>query len=243
MFHAGSLTRKYLLITLFSIAMALLEAVVVVYLRIHYYPHGFSFPLALVDARVFTIELLRELATLAMLIAVSGLAGAAFSQYLAWFLFSFGVWDIFYYVWLKVLLDWPATLLDWDVLFLIPIIWLGPVLAPIICSAFMILLAALILHRSAKGMKANLHGLEWALLLVGSFFVLYSFMVDYATLLLKGGFLQHMQNLGQDPAFQRALAAFAPDRFRWEVFSAGCSAYLAAILHYLLRGRTLKLKK
>ena len=234
-FQLNTLSRKFLLVALFSIAMALIEAVVVVYLRFLYHPYGFSFPLPLVDARVFTIELLRELATLVMLAAVSLLAGSTFSHYIAWFLFSFGVWDIFYYIWLKVLLDWPTTLLDWDILFLIPITWLGPVLAPIICSVLMILLAVLMLHRNAKGQNVNLKIQEWALLILGSVFVLYSFMVDYAALLLKGGFHRQMQNLAQNPAFQRTLAEFVPSRFQWELFSIGCIAYLAVIVHFCLR--------
>ena len=42
----------------------------------------------------------------------------------------FGVWDLFYNVWLKVLIDWPQSWLEWDVLFLIPSVWLGPWICP-----------------------------------------------------------------------------------------------------------------
>ena len=42
----------------------------------------------------------------------------------------FGVWDLFYYAWLKVLIDWPQRWLEWDVLFLIPNVWLGPWICP-----------------------------------------------------------------------------------------------------------------
>ena len=42
----------------------------------------------------------------------------------------FGVWDLFYYLWLKVLIGWPRTWLEWDVLFLIPAVWLGPWICP-----------------------------------------------------------------------------------------------------------------
>ena len=60
-------------------------------------------------------------------------------------------WDIFYYVWLKVLLNWPATLLDWDVLFLIPVAWASPVLYPVLVSTAMFAFAVAILYRGAQG--------------------------------------------------------------------------------------------
>ena len=66
---------------------------------------------------------------------------------LAVFLISFAVWDVFYYVWLKVILNWPASLFDWDILFLIPTLWAGPTLAPLLTSALMCVIAAILLSR------------------------------------------------------------------------------------------------
>ena len=60
-----------------------------------------------------------------MLATVGSAAGRTAVGKFAFFLFLFGVWDIFYYIWLKVFLHWPASLLTWDVLFLIPVPWVA----------------------------------------------------------------------------------------------------------------------
>ena len=52
---------------------------------------------------------------------------------------AFGAWDIFYYVFLRLISGWPRTLLDWDILFLLPLPWWGPVLAPVSIALVMIL--------------------------------------------------------------------------------------------------------
>jgi len=102
--------KKHILnYTIFAIAMAYLEAVVVVYLRELYYPDGFHFPLILIPAEIAWIEIGREAATIVMLWMVATLAAKNFRQKFAWFIFNFAVWDIFYYVWLKVMLDWPQS--------------------------------------------------------------------------------------------------------------------------------------
>lgn len=112
-----------------------------VYLRELYYPGGFKFPLELLPPWLMVIEITREFSTLLMLFSVAWISGRNFLQQLSVFLFLFGIWDIFYYVALKIFLDWPGSFLTWDLLFLIPITWLGPVLAPVICSVVMILTA------------------------------------------------------------------------------------------------------
>jgi hypothetical protein len=48
------------------------------------------------------------------------------------------LWDIFYYVGLKTLLGWPPSLFTWDVLFLIPVPWSAPVLAPVAAAAYFV---------------------------------------------------------------------------------------------------------
>lgn len=135
--------KQLLWLTFFSIAMGLLEAAVVIYLRYLYYPDGFRFPLTLMAENVVITELLREVATLIMLVGVAVLAGRTAHQRFAFFLIAFGVWDIFYYVFLKLLLGWPESLLTWDILFLLPVPWVGPVLTPCLVSLTMILMAGL----------------------------------------------------------------------------------------------------
>src|SRR5262245_16854815 len=121
------LAKQFFWVSVYAIAMALLEAVVVAYLRAL---------LQITDQHValgsyIPLEIGREVATIVMLVAVGWLAGRTGLERWAYGLFAFGLWDIWYYIWLKVLIGWPETLLDWDILFLIPLRWWGPVLSPV----------------------------------------------------------------------------------------------------------------
>jgi hypothetical protein len=133
--------------------MAYVESAVVSYLRFLYYPDGFRIgdgsSLAAVGSGAFRIELGREAATIVMLAAVSLLAARrSWWERLAYFVWSFAVWDIFYYVWLYVILGWPPNLMTLDVLFLIPRVWVAPVILPVVVSGIMLVLATVILRRT-----------------------------------------------------------------------------------------------
>src|SRR5271156_3281024 len=127
-------------VVIFAVAMAWVESAVVFYLRSMmnriepYQPT----PLPAIGGFA-AVELPRELATLVMLFAVGMLAGRTWRARFGYAVIAFGVWDIFYYVFLKVICDWPHSLLDWDILFLLPVPWWGPVLAPVLISVLMIL--------------------------------------------------------------------------------------------------------
>src|SRR3990170_403953 len=129
--------HKLLWVSLFGIAFAFVETSMVVYLRALYYPEGFSFPLKVVSQEHLAVELAREAATIIILVTVGIIAGRKRWEKFGYFLAAFGIWDIFYYVWLKVALNWPQTLTDWDVLFLIPVPWVGPVIAPLLLALLM----------------------------------------------------------------------------------------------------------
>ena len=150
MLQKANLKKQIFTYTIFAIAMAYLEAVIVVYLRLLYYPEGFSFLLKDIPQPVLFIEIGREAATIIMLWFVARLADPYFKIRFSFFLFSFAVWDIFYYIWLKVLLDWPASWLEWDILFLIPVPWIAPWLAPVIVSICFIVVALIILNRKER---------------------------------------------------------------------------------------------
>jgi hypothetical protein len=107
-------------LTLFGISMGFLETSVVVYLREILYPNGFDFPLSMFPKHLALTEILREAATVIMLVAVGIFTGRTRTEKFGFFIFTFAVWDIFYYVFLKALLNWPESLLTWDILFLIP---------------------------------------------------------------------------------------------------------------------------
>ena len=141
----GPFFERIIIITLFAVAMGFLESAVVVYLRELYYPEGFSFPLTNLADHILITELFREIATMVMLVTVSMLAARKWNIRFAWFIYMFAIWDIFYYIFLWLLIGWPESLLTWDILFMIPTTWVGPVIAPVINSLTMILLASLIL--------------------------------------------------------------------------------------------------
>ena len=149
------MTRRLIWLMIFAVAMAYVESAVVVYLRAIYYPQGFTFPLVLMPSDMVAIEIGREAATLVMLLGVAMLAAVDRWDRILTFCIAFGVWDIAYYVWLWVFLRWPPSLLTWDVLFLIPVPWVGPVVAPVIVSVVMIVGSLVLMRRRAGGRRAG----------------------------------------------------------------------------------------
>ena len=123
-------------VAVYAIAMGFLEAVCVIYIR-KIFPVETNFPIPPMDQ--LGVEIVREVCTIIMLVAVAWLGGINFRTRLACFFYAFGLWDIFYYVGLAWMIGWPSSLLDWDCLFLIPKPWYGPVLAPMLISVYLIL--------------------------------------------------------------------------------------------------------
>lgn len=139
-------------LTVWGVAFAYIEASVVVYLRAIYYPEGFVFPVVIAENRMIVTELFRELATLVIMWATVKLAYERLQSQFAAFMVLFGIWDIFYYLFLKMVLGWPQSLASWDILFLIPMPWAGPVWAPVVVSLGLISAGVVMLQRHAKGM-------------------------------------------------------------------------------------------
>lgn len=175
--------RKILYLAVFAVAMGYLESVVVVYLRELYYPGGFAFPLKDMPYRMAMLEFGREAATIIMLLMVAVIAGRGLWARFAHFIFIFGIWDISYYVWLKVAINWPGGFLDSDILFLIPVPWVGPVIAPVLISTLMIISGLYIsrLGHSGINFRPGIRG--WILTLVGISIILYTFMRDGRSIL------------------------------------------------------------
>ena len=140
--------NKYLFLwaTVFAISMGYFEAAVVVDLREVLCVDGALFPLNLDSGTHGIIELGREFFSLVMLVSVSALLARNRATGVAWFCVLFGVWDIFYYVFLKIMLDWPASLMTWDILFLLPVPWVSPVVAPIIAAFTLIGIGVSTIH-------------------------------------------------------------------------------------------------
>ncbi|MEX2428324.1 MAG: hypothetical protein WD577_08785 [Bacteroidales bacterium] len=226
--------NKIFIVTLFAIAMALLESVVVIYLREILYPDGFRFPLAPIHPHLILTEILREAATLAMLVCIGLLAGKRFSEKFAWFIYSFAVWDIFYYIFLWFLLGWPESLMTWDVLFLIPATWTGPVITPLILTMVMILLSWFILTASEKGKDTRIERIEWLGLLVGSGIAVAAFMTDYLKHMLKT-FAPGELLRTSDPRVMEMAQQYVPDSFPWLLFAAGIVVLLAPVIRFRSR--------
>jgi hypothetical protein len=234
-----SLQKKIIWVTVFSIAMGFMESAVVVYLRALYYPNGFDFPLAPIDQRVAVTEIIREAATLIMLISIGALAGKNWYEKFAWFIFSFAVWDIFYYVFLKLLLDWPSSVFTWDILFLIPTVWIGPVLAPLILSATMILLSLSVLYYGQLNERIFISPVEWALLVTGSLVVIFSFTYDYASFVLERYPLSELMRLSSEKKLFEMSLNYIPVSFDWLVFGIGEILLLIAIGLFIRRFKSL----
>lgn len=219
--------------TVYAIAMALLESAVVVDLRALYFPQGFRFPLVPIERTIAITELFRELATMAMLLAPGAMVTRRALDRFAWFLFCFGVWDIFYYVFLKVILGWPVTLLDWDILFLVPVPWVGPVLAPCIVALGMMLFGLLVLEARRRDPAALILAWERALLATAVVVMLYTFVEEPL-----GHALQAREQTLSVAASGDALGAlhdYVPARFTWSVFLVGAGLAAAAMLNMALR--------
>ena len=213
------LQRRLIWLTVYAVAMAYLESAVVVYLRAIYYPEGFSFPLAPIEPGMAAIEVGREAATLVMLLGVAAVMSADRWERFLIFSLSFGIWDIFYYVWLWVFLGWPPSLLTGDILFLIPVPWTAPVLAPVIVSAGLVAGALLLLRMQRQRSRLSFPPWLWGLAITGGVVVLLSFTLD----------------------FRVVLAQIEPPPFRWELFAAGITCGVAALalgVSRLARGNT-----
>jgi hypothetical protein len=136
---------KLSLLSLFGIAMAHFEGVVVVYLRTVLGMTDSESNLASVGKfpkRYLNIEISREVATIVMLVAIALLTGETLIEKGIFFLWTFAFWDLFYYLSLYILIRWPPKLTTIDVLFLIPVPWIAPVWFPVAVSSLTILAIA-----------------------------------------------------------------------------------------------------
>ena len=96
----------------------------------------------LVDPVLTQVEVAREAATILMLVAIGIVAAETWGRRLAAFFIAFTVWDLTYYLFLRVIDGWPTSLLDRDVFFLIPVTWVGPVATAVVASAVMLVVAS-----------------------------------------------------------------------------------------------------
>jgi hypothetical protein len=227
--------RTLFWLTLFSIAMGFLETSVVVYLRQLYYPGGFGFPLVEVSHSIATTEFYREVATMIMLLGAGIMAGKNAQQRFVFFLYCFAIWDIFYYVFLYVLLGWPQSLFTWDILFLIPVPWVGPVLCPVLVSLTMVALTFVTLYGQWKGNTAKLARVEKLMLLSGCAVILVSFMWDYFQYVKLHGEGKTVWTLSSDKELFSEARGYVPTQFNWLLFWCGQIILAGGVLVFGLR--------
>ncbi|HTL01505.1 MAG TPA: hypothetical protein VL243_04740 [Vicinamibacterales bacterium] len=179
--------RTWLLVVVFAIGMAWVESASVYYLRVMFDrldPYQANpMPLGGVMEQV---ELVREAATLLMLFTIGALAGRTWRTRLGYATIAFGVWDIFYYVFLYVICGWPKSLFDWDLLFLLPLPWWGPVLAPVCIAMLMIGWGTLVSQSAADDPATSATSTAWRLTGLGVALALYVFMADTLRVLPQG---------------------------------------------------------
>jgi hypothetical protein len=208
--------NKFCIVGIYSIAMAWVEAAVVFDLRVMInrlvpfqpdpLPNFGSLGLA---------EGIREAATLIMLIAIGLLAGETWKTRLGFSAVAFGIWDIAYYLFLIPLTGWPRSLLDWDILFLLPLPWWGPVIAPISISCLLIFSGGCIVYFQRKGTITRFSPISLWIGAAGTILVLLSFLMNSLRLIGFG---------------METIRHSLPMDFPWIVFLLGyvCLAYPVA---------------
>src|SRR5450759_1689697 len=208
---------RALAVVVYAAAMACVESAAVVYLqRAQSINPDRLFPLQSpqVLGNLATIEVGREVATLVMLATVGILAGKRWLDRLAWCAVAFGVWDLLYYGWLWVFIGWPHSPATWDVLFLIPVPWIGPVWAPAAVSVALIGFGLAAARQVGRGRALRQIRLEVALAMAGGLLVVISFTAD-ATRIMAGGL---------------------PGWYPWPVFVAGMALATLGAARTLRRG-------
>lgn len=212
---SANLTR-FLTVILFAIAMAWVESAVVFYIRTYvdriepYQPN----PLPLIGV-LGPVELVREFATMIMLLTVGVLAGKTWRARWGYALFAFGVWDIFYYLFLKVMCGWPHSLLDWDILFLLPLPWWGPVLSPMLIALLMIAWGTQASQFEPPVASRRSAFFVWGLAFVGGLIALYAFMADALRVADQG---------------VEVIRKVLPTEFNWPLFILGLGLMTAPVI-------------
>jgi hypothetical protein len=209
-------SRRWLAVVAYAIAMAWVESAVVFFLRSmidRIEPYQLN-PLPIIGG-FGPVELVRELATMIMLFAVGTLAGRNWRARLGYSAIAFGVWDIFYYIFLKMMCGWPHSINDWDILFLLPLPWWGPVWAPVTIALLMIAWGTLASQFEEANAIRPFRRL-WLMNFLGIAIALYVFMADCL----------HARHGGVD-----AIRNVLPAHFSSVLFCAALGLMAAPVLH------------
>lgn len=222
LFSGGGRSR-WAVVVVYAVAMAWVEAAVVLDLRtITGQMDPYSPQPLLAIGNTGIAEVIREFATMIMLGAVGWLAGRSWRSRIGYGLVAFGVWDIFYYIFLRPLTAWPRSLLDWDLLFLIPLPWWGPVWAPVSIALLMVLGGTLVAQFDEPTAPLWPRRRARYLGTLGVAVALYVFMTDALRVANQG---------------LPALRALLPVWFNWPLFVAAWLLMAAPLVDLLVQVR------
>jgi hypothetical protein len=208
---------RWAIVMAFAIAMAWVEAASVFYIRAlvdRIEPYQAD-PLPM-NGALGNVELWREGATLVMIATLGALAGRTWRHRAGYAALAFGAWDIFYYVFLRLISGWPGTLLDWDILFLLPLPWWGPVLAPVCIASLMIVWGTLVTQWQDPITATRFSRASWGMSGVGILLALGVFMTD-SICALPGGLDRVTEVL--------------PTAFNWPLFGAALLLMAMPLAH------------
>ncbi len=225
--HKNSLTtvfRSWFWVVIFSIAFAWVECAVVIYLREIYYGGSFYFPIHIewqngiyVSNRLMRVEFGREIATIIMLAAIGLSVGKNNMQRFSYFIISFGIWDIFYYIWLRILTGWPKSLMTWDLLFFVPLPWVGPVITPVLISIMMICSGTVIIYFNEIGYELKFRWYDWFIELFCALLIIIAFCWDWKNIMRVPGEI-----------FYDGI----PDYFAWWLY---LPAFIFSVIYFIIR--------
>ena len=196
--------------------MAYLESSVVVYLRRLYGITDYAMGAPKFEPVIAAIEVGRELSTLIMLLAVGWVTGYTLQSRLSYSFIVFGLWDIFYYFWLWVLVRWPNSIFETDLLFLIPLPWWGPVIAPMLIACLMVMGGFLAIYAEDNGCKIKFSLTDVLALITGILILLFSFMEDAISIM---------------PADVATIAQLHPTSFNWIIYILGLLITGCVVFH------------
>jgi len=218
--------RRWIWVVTFAMAFAWVESSVVVYLREIYFDGSFHFPIIVtwengkhVLDHLMRIELGREAATVLMLAAVGCAAGKNGWQKFSFFMVAFGIWDIFYYIWLQAMISWPESLMTWDLLFFIPLPWVGPVITPVLIALAMTTAGSFIIYYDEKGLEIRFHWYDWTIVLGCGLLMIVAFCWDWKNIIRLPGNVPHTG---------------IPNPFAWWLY---LPAYIFSIVYFAIRFR------
>ena len=216
--------RRWIWVAVFAIAFAWVESAVVVYLREIYFDGVFKFPLVVVWEEgkhiidpLIRIEFGREIATIVMFVAVGWVTGKSKLQRFCFFMIAFGIWDIFYYIWLYIMVGWPESLMSWDLLFYVPLPWVGPVITPLLIAVTMVGAGSLIIYYYKKGYVISWRWYDMAIELGCGVLIIVAFCWDWKNILQVPGDITR---------------SGVPNPFAWWLY---LPAYLFSIIYFAIR--------